>query len=156
MAEPLYDGPLARLVRRMGAVRQPDPWPAEFDAAVRDPAAVPLCLNCLCPQKRHVWFCPVCGFPTGDYVATMPYLTAFLDGECFRKGVMGPPERRTGVLVFPVVYSTASYGIFAPLYWFWMVRRAQGKPICHERRWDFEIDGAGLDCEPQWNVPPKP
>ena len=65
---------------------------------------------------------------------------AFLNGELFRRCVMGAPENRKGVLVFLVVCSTASYTFFAPLYWFWMVRRAQGKPICHEREWDFEIE----------------
>jgi hypothetical protein len=70
----------------------------------------------------------------------MPYVTLFLDGELFRRGVMGPPEKRKVVLIFFVVYSVASYAFFAPLYWFWMIRRAQGKPICYEREWDFDIE----------------
>ena len=87
-----------------------------------------------------MWFCPLCGYPTGDFVATMPYVTVFLDGELFRRGVIGTPEKRKGVLIFLVIYSTASYTIFAPIYWFWMIRKAQGKPICHEGDWYFEIE----------------
>lgn len=138
MSAPRFNGPLAAAAARTwnGILRhgRPDPWPAEVDAAVRDPAAVPLCVNCLQPQAGHHWFCPHCGGPTGEYVATMPYLYIFQQGEFFRRGVMGPPERRVGVLVFQALYAAANYSFFAPVYWFWMVRRAQGRPICVERR----------------------
>jgi hypothetical protein len=135
MNDPYFNGPLARLFRAMfSGGRRPDPWPSEIDAAVRSPVAVPLCVNCLYPQEGHRWFCPHCGFPSGDYIAAMPYLQVFVAGEALRKGVMGPPERRVGVRVFLVVLSIAEYAVFAPVYWYWMIRRAQGKPICEERR----------------------
>ena len=134
-----YDGPLARWLRRLWSDVPPDPWPKEINAAVRSPEAVPLCVYCLCPQAHHSWFCPHCGKPTGDLVALMPYPQVFVIGELFRNGVMGPPERRRGVQIFLVVYSAAQYGIFAPLYWFWMLRKAQGEPICHEGRKDFSF-----------------
>lgn len=120
--------------------RRPDPWSAEIDAAAKDSAAVPLCLNCLLPQAPHRWFCPQCGFPTGDYVPLMPYLQVFMVGEVLRRGVSGPPERRVGVQVFLMVYSVTEYAVFAPIYWFWMLRRAEGKPICTERREPSEIE----------------
>jgi hypothetical protein len=132
-----YDGPLARLIRDFWLGTPPDPWPEAIDAIVRSPEAVPLCVYCLCPQAHHSWFCPHCGKPTGDQVAWMPYLQVFVMGELFRNGVMGPPERRRGVQLFLVVYSAAQYGVFAPLYWFWMLRKAQGKPNCHEVRMDL-------------------
>ncbi|HVU36491.1 MAG TPA: hypothetical protein VHE61_23835 [Opitutaceae bacterium] len=53
---------------------------------------------------------------------------------------MGPPERRKGVPLFLIIYSTYQYALFAPLYWYWMLRRAQGKPICAERRTDLTLD----------------
>ncbi len=140
MDEPLYNGPLARLVRSLFTARRPDPWPAELDAAVQSPLAVPLCLNCLCPQERHSWFCPICGYPTGDFVALMPYLNNFVVGEVLRRGVMGSPEKRKNVMFFLIVFSVANYVVFAPIYWYWMARRAYGKPICHEREWDYEIE----------------
>ena len=135
MDEPYYNGPLAQLLRRtLSEGRHPDPWSAETDAAVRGPSAVPLCINCLFPQGPHRWFCPHCGFPTGDCVAVMPYLQVFVMGEALRRGVAGSPERRAGVQFFLVVYSSAEYAVFAPLYWFWMWRRARGKPIGTECR----------------------
>lgn len=135
MKEPYFNGPLAHWLRRSFAeASHPNPWPAEIEAAVRDPAAVPLCTNCLSPQELHRWLCPHCGFPSGDCVAVMPYLQIFVAGEALRQGVMGPPERRTGTQVFLVIYALSQFSVLAPIYWFWMVRRALGKPICVERR----------------------
>jgi hypothetical protein len=125
---------VARWLWQRASKTPADPWPTEIDVAVRDREAVPLCINCLFPQEAHRWFCPHCGFPTGDYVAVMPYLQVFVVGEVLRKGVMGPPERRIGVQLFLVLYSLAEYTFFAPIYWFWMLRRALGKPICLEYR----------------------
>jgi hypothetical protein len=33
-----------------------------------------------------------------------------------------------------VILTLGQYGLFAPLYWFWMIRKAKGKPICYIRR----------------------
>jgi len=59
----------------------------------------------------------------------MPYLTALVDGEFFRRGVSGPPEPGAGRHLFLVLYSAATYNVFAPVYWFWMYRKAKGRPI---------------------------
>jgi hypothetical protein len=141
MAEPHFNGPLAKLLRSaFAAGYQPDPWPAEIDAAVRDAAAIPVCSNCLAPQADAGSFCPHCAFPTSDTVALNPYLQIFVVGEVLRRGVMGPPERRVGPLLFLVVLSLSEYAIFAPLYWYWMLRRAAGNPICHERRVPLAVE----------------
>jgi hypothetical protein len=67
----------------------------------------------------------------------MPYLQIFPVAEVLRRGVMGPPERRTGVQVFLIILSLTQYAMFAPVYWFWMARRASGRPICYEQRKDI-------------------
>ncbi len=134
MSEPLFNGPLARFVRNLFHRGPPDPWSREEDAAVRAREAVALCVNCLAPQPPHRRFCPECAYPTGEFVATMPYLTNYVVGEALRQGVIGPPERRVGVLAFLVLYSTTQYSIFAPLYWYWLYRRARGRPICQAVR----------------------
>jgi hypothetical protein len=132
-----FDGPLARLVRACFPKPLPDPWPKEVDDEVRSLDAVPVCIDCLYPQVDHRWFCPHCGRPNGEYVTVMPFLQLFAVGEFFRKGVIGPPEKRKGVVFFLVLYSLCEYNIFAPLYWFWLIRRGIGKPICQERRIDL-------------------
>jgi hypothetical protein len=107
-----------------------DPWPAEIDQEVRRPDAVPLCINCLCPQGPHAHFCPHCAFPTGDRVALMHYLAVFVVGELLRQGVTGRPEGRRPVQVFLIFLGLVQYSVFAPLYWYWLWRRACGRPIC--------------------------
>jgi hypothetical protein len=129
MEEPHFNGPLARWLRR-ALTPTPDPWSAEVTTQVNSDSAVPLCPDCLLVQGPNRWFCPRCGFPTGDYVAVMPYLQVFVVGELFRRGVSGLPERRKGVQCFLVIYSLCEYTIFAPVYWFWMYRRSRGGPIC--------------------------
>jgi hypothetical protein len=129
-------GLLTRALRARFPV-SPDPWPAEIDAAVKDATAEPLCINCLYPQAPHQWFCPHCNYPTGDCVPLMHYLQIFPMGELLRRGVMGPPERRAGVQFFLIVFSTTQYALFAPVYWYWMARRASGRPIGFEVRRDL-------------------
>lgn len=134
MSEPHFNGPLAQMLRRLAIHTPADPWPDELNAAVRAPTAVSLCINCLAPQSPPRWSCPHCAFPTGDYVAVTPYIQLFLVGEIFRQGVTGPPERRLGTQLFLVIFSLSEYAFFAPVYWFWMYRRAIGKPIRAESR----------------------
>lgn len=129
---PLYNGPLARVFWADYAMV--DPWPAEVEAEVRRADAVPLCPNCLAPQGPHPHFCPHCAFPTGDRVAAMHYLSVFVVGELVRQGVSGPPERRRGVLTFLIVLGVVQYSVFAPVYWYWLWRRARGRPICNGQR----------------------
>ncbi len=135
MDEPQPERPLVRSLRRtLAEGRKSDPWPEEVGAALDEATAVPLCTNCLFPEEGFHWFCPHCAFPTGDCVAVNPYLQIFVSGECLRRGVMGPPEQRLGPQLFLALYAVNQYTIFAPVYWFWMIRRAVGKPICAERR----------------------
>jgi hypothetical protein len=70
----------------------------------------------------------------------MPYLYVFVLGESMRRGVMGPPEKGVARAVFLILFSACQYAIFAPIYWFWMERKARGRPICEDKRPKFEID----------------
>jgi hypothetical protein len=118
-----------------------DPWPRDVDEAVNARVAVPLCTSCTYAQVDRRWFCPHCGFPTGEFVTTMPYLYIFALGESMRRGVVGPPERGITRAVFLVLFSASQYTIiFAPIYWYWMIRKAHGRPICESSRKEFDID----------------
>jgi hypothetical protein len=131
---------LFRKIREIASKTSPDPWPQEVDLAVKARDAVPMCINCLYPQEGHRWFCPHCAFPTGEYVTIMPYLQIFAVGEVFRRGVIGPPETGFARKAFFVIYSASEYVVFAPIYWFWMARKARGKPICRARRDDLKFE----------------
>ena len=115
-----------------------DPWTPGDDAAAKHPAAHKICLRCIYPQPPvpQTWFCPNCGEPTGDCVNSMHYLYIFSMGALARRGVMGKPEKGLkGFLedLFLLIFFTHAYQIiFAPLYWFWMIRKANGHPICDD------------------------
>lgn len=143
MSDRVFNGLLARVLASWLTVR-PDPWPTTMDADVRSSAAVPLCTNCLAEQPPHRWFCPHCAYPSGDHVAVMPYLQVFVVGEAMRKGVMGPPEKRLGVQVFLILVSITQYSVFAPVYWYWMVRRSLGRPIGEDNHPELELDEADV------------
>ena len=131
---------LVRWVMEYAAKAPPDPWPQEVDVAVKAREAVPVCVNCLHPQEGHRWFCPNCAYPSGDYVTLMPYLQVFAVGEVLRRGVIGPPEKGFGRKMFLVIYSASEYAVFAPVYWFWMWRKARGKPICRAQKTELNFE----------------
>lgn len=135
-----------------------DPWSPEIDQAVRKRDAVPVCVECLCPQEGHRWFCPHCGFPSGEYVTTMPYLYIFTYGELLRRGVTGPPDKSSGRFLGFAVFSAAQYSLFFPVYWFWLIRKACGKPIGQPSRPDLKFvdpdsDSSGAD---DWSISSAP
>ena len=127
-------------IREIAGQTSPDPRPQEIDRAVKASDAVPLCMECLYPQDERRWFCPYCGFPAGEYVTTMHYLYIFAIGEVLRRGVIGPPERSLGRKMFFVLCSVWQYSLFAPIYWFWMARKAYGKPVCQAQRKELQFE----------------
>lgn len=131
---------LFRRVRAIASKTESDPWSQEVDLAVRDRGAIPVCTNCLHPQEGHRWLCPHCAFPSGEYVTTMPYLYVFAMGELFRRGVVGPPGTKLTHQAAFVFSAVCEYGPFAPIYWFWLMRRACGKPICVENRVELKFE----------------
>jgi hypothetical protein len=135
-----FNAPLAPRSREVFAHRMEDPWTREIDDAVHARDAVPLCVDCLCPLEGHHWFCPHCGFPAADCVMIMPYLQIFPVAEVLRRGVMGPPENGFAKKFGFVILSLAQYSVFAPIYWYWMARKAGGRPICQAKRHDLKFE----------------
>jgi hypothetical protein len=82
------------------------------------------------PQERHYWICDDCGSPGGEYANTMPFLHIFSLGELLRRGVLGKPEKKNLAILGFLIVSSLEYLIFAPIYWYWMYRKAIGRPIC--------------------------
>lgn len=131
---------LVRLWQQIAVKPQRDPWPDEADQAVRAPGAIPICVNCLHPLEGHRWLCPHCAFPSGEYLTVMPYLHIFAIGEFLRRGVTGPPDRSVPRFIGFAVFAAVQYSIFAPAYWFWMVRKACGRPIVEARRSELKFE----------------
>jgi hypothetical protein len=98
----------------------PDPWSPEIERLIQDPAVEPLCHRCLTPQSPIGWFCPECGAAVGQYNNYMPFLYLFSEGEVMRAGVLDRVRPSPVVVVGYLLYSIASYAIFAPVYWYFL------------------------------------
>ena len=162
-----------------GKPRRPDPWTPEDAAAANDPFARKICLRCVQPQPRapQSWFCPNCGEPDCDNV-NKPYLNIFSQGTLLRRLVMGKPEKGLRgffekaafviytMLLFPLAFawlvSLAPFFwhsiFFVPplLYWFWMIRKAVGKPIRDDIVPPPDLTDAESREPPQPLPPPSP
>ena len=107
---------------RASSPSTPDPWPEEVASAVSDPEVQPLCHRCLTPHPDEGWFCPVCGAAVGPYNNYMPYLQIFSEGEVLRAGVTDHYRRSALVVTGYVLLSLSTLFIFAPIYWFFLMR----------------------------------
>jgi len=95
---------------------KPDPWPAELDAAVRAPDAIPVCHRCTTPCELPVWFCPVCGASIGPYNNILPFVRIFSFGEVLRSGLQ-PTARFTLLTVPGYILVTLHFAFYlAPFY----------------------------------------
>lgn len=52
----------------------------------------------------------------------------------------GPPDPSFFRQLFHVLFSVQYYSVFAPLYWFWMWRKADGRPIAIPHRPDLPLE----------------
>lgn len=112
-----------RLVRWFVAGRPgPNPWDEETERSIQQPGASPLCRRCLEPYAESARYCSHCGLPVDSLVPLSPFHQQFALGDVLLTGT----QRR-----FPVNWltitgylflSTAQYLIFAPVYWFLLLR----------------------------------
>lgn len=105
-----------------GKPARPNPWDDDAEAKLHEPDAVSLCPRCLEPEREGVQFCRDCGCAVGPYVMWSPYLYIFALGDLLRTGVDRPLRASIPVLVFLLVISAGEYLVFAPIYWFFLVR----------------------------------
>ena len=106
-----------------------DPWSKEVGDSLNSPDAAELCLECLEPQERGHWICHNCGWPTGPYNNVMDYMYVFSIGALYRSGVDGSVELNKFRVFGLVLFSFASYGPFAPIYWYRLLNATKGKFI---------------------------
>ena len=100
----------------------PDPWGEQVQAELQSPDSLPVCHRCLHEHAETCHFCPQCGASVGDYNNMLPWEQLFSEGEVLRNGTGANLPRRPWVLVGYVLLSTAAYLLFAPVYWFFLIR----------------------------------
>ncbi|MCX6895436.1 MAG: zinc ribbon domain-containing protein [Verrucomicrobia bacterium] len=98
------------------APRTPDPWDAEFEQKIQDPALPETCHHCSTPQPPGAWFCSHCGNAVGPYNNLMPYLHVFSEGEVLRNGVTGRFQNRWLIATGFFLMTLGVYPLFAPVY----------------------------------------
>lgn len=104
---------------------RPEPWGAEIEKLLSEPDAVEVCPHCLTEQSSTAWFCDKCGRAVGPYNNLMPYVMVFSQGEVFRNGVDGRVRSSPLTIIGYLIYSLASYAVFAPLYWIFFFKQLQ-------------------------------
>ena len=100
----------------------PDPWAKDFDDAVNQPDAVPICPRCLSPQEQDGRFCEACGSSIGFYNNLNPYLYIFSLGEVLRLGTGGSIQKNPVTVLGYLLLSVAEFTVFAPVYWYLFYR----------------------------------
>jgi hypothetical protein len=100
----------------------PDPWEQEVGQATDSPDVPEVCHRCSAPQAWGAWFCPHCGSAVGPYNNLMPYVNVFSQGEVLRNGATDRFRMRPLILIGYLLVSLEGYLIFAPVYWFFLLR----------------------------------
>ncbi len=101
---------------------KPNPWSAEIEASLQAEDATPICHRCLTPHSNVAWFCEHCGSAVGTYNNLMPYVYVFSQGEVLRNGVTDKLRADPLIIIGYLIYSSCSYLIFAPIYWFFLFK----------------------------------
>ena len=111
-----------------GPVR-PDPWDESITAQMQLPDATALCHRCVTPHLDHEHFCPNCGAAVGDYNNVLPFEQVFSEGEVFRHGTTEKLRATPLVIGGYFLLSAAAYTLFAPFYWFLLLRNLSRQSI---------------------------
>ena len=107
----LFDGPVS-----------PDPWDESIGTAVRDGDAKSVCHRCFAEQAETTCFCLQCGAAVGEYNNYLPFEYLFSEGEALRNGTRLKHRKSFLVVGGYLLFSTAVYTVFAPVYWFFLFR----------------------------------
>jgi hypothetical protein len=104
-----------------------DPWDAQVAADIAKSDAIPLCHHCLAPHSEAADFCPECGATVGQYTNWLPYPQLFSIGHVLRIGTFGNFKRSPLTVVGFWFFGFAEYTLFAPIYWFMLLRNKLNK-----------------------------
>lgn len=100
----------------------PDPWDALIAKDWDSATATEVCHRCSEPHPAGQAFCKNCGTAIGTYNNCMPYVYIFSEGEVLRTGVAGKFQVNALTVSGFIIYSLSCYLIFAPFYWYLLLR----------------------------------
>jgi hypothetical protein len=108
---------------------KPDPWDESISAQLQSPDATARCHRCVTPHADHLHFCPNCGVAVGDYNNLLPFEQLFSEGEVFRNGTTQRLRPTPLLIAGYILLSAAAYTLFAPFYWFFLLRNMRRQSI---------------------------
>jgi len=103
----------------------PDPWDHQTAQTLEAEATTEVCHKCSRPHLSEQPFCEYCGAAIGTYNNCMPYVYLFSEGEVLRTGVAGKFRVNALTVGGYLIYSLISYLIFAPIYWYLLLRNVR-------------------------------
>lgn len=101
---------------------RPDPWDESIAAGMEQENSHALCCRCLEPVPEGQHFCEHCGLPSEPCTNLSPYLYVFSLGDALRTGSFGRFTPKPLAIVGFLLFSLAEYTVFAPIYWFFLLR----------------------------------
>jgi hypothetical protein len=108
-----------------GGTPGPNPWDEATEERIQQPDAVPLCRRCLEPYEDAARYCSHCGLPVDSLVPLSPFHQLFAVGDVLLTGT----QRRFSVnwitITGFVLLSMIQYMVFAPVYWFCLLRNVR-------------------------------
>lgn len=113
-----------------GEVR-PDPWDKEVATQLTTDDTIPICHHCLAPHGAADHFCPECGAAVGDCTTLLPFHYVFAMGHGLRVGTTEKFRRTPLTLCGFFLFGGLEYGLFAPVYWYRLLRNLR-KPAPNE------------------------
>jgi hypothetical protein len=103
----------------------PNPWDEKTEESIQRPDATPLCRRCLEPHEESARYCPNCGLPVDSMVTLSPFHQMFALGDVLLTGTQRKFPVNWLTITGYVLLSVIQYLIFAPFYWFLLMRNVR-------------------------------
>ena len=100
----------------------PNPWDEKTEESIQQPDASQICRRCLEPHEEFARYCPHCGIPVDSMVPLSPFHYAFAIGDVLLTGTQRKFPVNWLTITGFVFLSTIQYMVFAPVYWFRLIR----------------------------------
>ena len=103
----------------------PNPWDEKTEEAINQPDATPICRRCLEPHEESARYCSHCGLPVDSLVPLSPFHQVFAVGDVLLTGTQRKFPVNWMTITGYVLLSMAQYLVFAPFYWFFLLRNVR-------------------------------
>lgn len=108
-----------------GGPASPNPWDEQVEQSIQEPDATPICRRCLQPHDENARYCAHCGLPVDALVPLSPFHQVFAIGDVLLTGTQRKFPVNWMTISGYVLLSMAQYLIFAPFYWFFLLRNVR-------------------------------